>query len=197
MSLNGFYLLPHPPIVVPEVGKGKEKMIAATSSSMDAIGVDIAKKMPETIIIITPHGTMFQDAISILNEDYLSGDLKKFGAPSVSMKIQVNKSLANRINELSCTKGIASIMTTDSFLKKFNACFELDHGVIVPLYFVNKHYNKYKIVHITYAPFADVDLYNFGMLINRAVEDLGENASIIASGDLSHKLTADGPYGLI
>jgi len=195
LSLKGFYLLPHPPIVVPEVGKGEEKKIVDTSNSMDAIGIDIAKKTPDTIIIITPHGTMFQDAISILNEDYISGDLKKFRAPSVSLKIQVNKPLVSRIHELAYNEGISSIMTTDSLLKKFNAYLELDHGVIVPLYFVNKHYNEYKIVHITYAPFADIDLYKFGMLIKKAVEDLGEDAVIIASGDLSHKLTSDGPYG--
>jgi AmmeMemoRadiSam system protein A len=66
---------------------------------------------------------------------------------------------------------------------------------MVPLYFINKHYSNYKFVHITYAALSDIDLYKFGISIRKAVEELNENAVLIASGDLSHRLKEEGPYG--
>ncbi|WP_234124179.1 AmmeMemoRadiSam system protein A [Clostridium hydrogenum] len=194
MSLQGFYLLPHPPIVLPEIGEGKEKKIAKTGESFDEIGREIAKKAPSTIILVTPHGVMFQDAVALSYEDEIHGDLKNFGVPNVSMKFEINKELTSKIYELAYKEGISSVMATNSLLNKYNASVKLDHGAIVPLYFVNKFYENYKLVHITYAPLSDIELYKFGILIDKAARELNENAVFIASGDLSHKLKEDGPY---
>lgn len=67
----------------------------------------------------------------------------------------------------------------------------------MPLHFIDKYYENYKVVHITYAPLSDIDLYKFGICIKKAVEELKEDAIFIASGDLSHKLKEEGPYGLV
>jgi AmmeMemoRadiSam system protein A/AmmeMemoRadiSam system protein B len=196
MSLLGFYLLPHPPIIIPEVGKGEEKKINATSESFYSIGKDIAEKRPDTIVLITPHGTMFQDAIALSYEDEVSGNLKNFGVSGVDIKVTINKALTSKIYELAYNERIPSVMVTNSILRNYNISLSLDHGAMVPLYFINKYYNNYKIVHITYTALSDIDLYKFGMCISEAVEELNENAILIASGDLSHKLKEDGPYGL-
>ena len=37
--------------------------------------------------------------------------------------------------------------------------------------------------------------YRFGQCIARAAQTLGRKTVLIASGDLSHKLSEDGPYG--
>jgi AmmeMemoRadiSam system protein A/AmmeMemoRadiSam system protein B len=195
VSLQGFYLMPHPPIVIPEVGKGEEEKISNTSNSLHTLGKEIAKKSPDTIIIITPHGTMFQDAIALSYEDEISGDLKNFGVPSVSMNLPINKDLTSKLYELSYKEDIAVAMVTNSLLNKYNTSVFLDHGAMVPLYFINKYYKDYKLVHITYTALSDIDLYKLGINISKAVEELGENAVVIASGDLSHKLKEEGPYG--
>jgi AmmeMemoRadiSam system protein A len=194
MKIQGFYLLPHPPIVIPEVGKGEDSKINKTAVSMDEIAREIAEKSPDTIIIVTPHGTMFGDAIAIAYEDTLVGNLKNFGASQVSMQIDTDKPLANKIYELSMAENIPVVMSTNDFLKRYNITVALDHGVMVPLYFINKHYNNYNLVHITYAPLSDIDLYKFGIAIGKAVEQLPGRVVLIASGDLSHRLKEEGPY---
>ncbi|PNT94262.1 AmmeMemoRadiSam system protein A [Clostridium thermosuccinogenes] len=194
MSLQGFYLLPHPPIVLPEVGKGEEKKIQKTMDSFHAIGKDISQKAPGTIILITPHGTMFQDAIALSYEDEIAGSMKNFRAPDVSMKLVINKSLTRRIYELASKEDIPSVLVTNSLLKNYKASLYLDHGAMVPLYFINQYYKDYKFVHVTYAPLSDMDLYKFGIIISRAVDESEETAVLIASGDLSHRLREDGPY---
>jgi len=65
---------------------------------------------------------------------------------------------------------------------------------MVPLYFIEKEYSNYKIVHITYGMMKDIDLFRFGVKISEAISNLNRQAVIIASGDLSHRLTEDGPY---
>ncbi|QUH25240.1 hypothetical protein [Serpentinicella alkaliphila] len=97
MSIQGFYLLPHPPIIVPEVGKGAEEKIKNTRESLNDIAADISMKGPSTIILITPHGPMFQDAIALASEDEINGDLKNFGAPEVKMTIQLSRELTKKI----------------------------------------------------------------------------------------------------
>ena len=67
-------------------------------------------------------------------------------------------------------------------------------GTIVPIYFINKYYKDYKLVHITYSMLDDIELYKFGMAIQKTAKNLNKNIVIIASGDLSHKLKEDGPY---
>ncbi len=195
MSLKGYYFLPHPPIVLPEVGKGEEQKIIRTCESMDTIGTEIAKKAPDTIIVVTPHGIMFQDAIVMSYENEIFGSMKKFGVTSVSLKLPVQKKLTQKIYDLAQNEGIPTLLATNQLMKKYNTSVSIDHGTLVPLYFVNKHYNNYKLVHITYAPLSDIELYKLGVAINKAVEELNENAVFIASGDLSHRLSEEGPYG--
>jgi AmmeMemoRadiSam system protein A/AmmeMemoRadiSam system protein B len=195
MSLQGFYLVPHPPIVIPEVGRGEEKKICDTSNSLAVIAKEIAQNTPDTIILITPHGVMFQDAISLSYEDIVKGSLKEFRAPNVSFNLEVDKELTNKIYEEAYSQAIPVVMTTNSLLNKYNAAVFLDHGAMVPLYFIDKYYKNFKLVHITYAALSDIDLYKFGVSIRKAVEKLNKHVVLIASGDLSHKLKEEGPYG--
>lgn len=194
MSIKGFYLMPHPPIVVPEVGRGEEEKISATSESLYKLGKEIAEKAPSTIIVVTPHGTMFQDAIALAFEDNIKGSLKNFGVPQVSLKLDIDKALTSRIFELAKQEDIPAVMATNELLGQYNTSTSIDHGALVPLYFIDKHYKDYKLVHITYAPLSDMELYKFGMTIAKAADSLNEDAIFIASGDLSHRLKEEGPY---
>lgn len=195
MSFQGFYLLPHPPIAIPEIGKGEEEKIRDTIDSFHKVGKEIAEKSPSTIILVTPHGTMFQDAIALAYEEEIYGDFKGFGASNISMKLPIHKNLTNKIYQLAYHEGISVVKVTNSLLKQYNTSLFLDHGAMVPLCFINKYYKGYKLVHITYTAFSDLDLYKFGIVIKKAVEEVGEEAIFIASGDLSHKLKEEGPYG--
>jgi len=194
MSIQGYYLLPHPPIVLPEIGKGEERKILHTSDALHTIGKEIAQKAPNTIILITPHGNMFQDAISLTYEDDIEGSMEKFGAPSLFIKLPINKALTKKIFEIATEANISVLLTTKNLLHEYNISLSLDHGAMVPLHFINQYYKDYKLVHITYAPFSDIDLYKFGIAIQKAIDALNENAVLIASGDLSHKLSNKGPY---
>jgi aromatic ring-opening dioxygenase LigB subunit len=69
------------------------------------IGEEIAKKSPDTIILVTPHGVMFQDAIAISYENEIYGDLKNFRVPSVKIELEINKELTTKIYEIAYEEG--------------------------------------------------------------------------------------------
>ena len=91
------YLSPHPPIIVEEVGRRDREGARRTIDSMTLLGQEIADKNPDTIIVISPHGPVFTDGIGIMSEDVLEGDFSRFGAPGVSITLQSNIELIERI----------------------------------------------------------------------------------------------------
>lgn len=191
--MEGYFLMPHPPLIIPEVGKGQERRIQKTIESCNAVGREIAEANIDTIIIITPHGTVFSDAVSLVDTDRLKGDFGKFGAKQVDFDLKINTTLTKEIIKEAKASGIGVVGINKENAKAYGISIELDHGAAVPLYFI-KEQDKFQIVHITYGMLSPSELYAFGMAINRACVSTGAQAVLIASGDLSHRLTADGPY---
>ena len=73
-----YYLMPHPPLIIPSVGKGQERAIQNAIDACNQVGEEISNLKPETIVLITPHGTMFSDALAISNEERIRGDFSQF-----------------------------------------------------------------------------------------------------------------------
>lgn len=191
--MKGYYLMPHPPIMIPEVGNGEECKIQNTIDGCKKIAKDIKEKNVDTIIIISPHGLVFSDGIALVTEQEIEGDLSKFRTPQVKMKFNINKALTELIITNADNIGISTAPLDKTSIGNYGMKLELDHGAIVPLYYVAKEKN-YKLVHITYGLLSPLELYSFGMSIKESVKQSGDSTVLIASGDLSHRLKLSGPY---
>ncbi|MGL5353826.1 MAG: AmmeMemoRadiSam system protein A [Clostridium sp.] len=188
-----YFLMPHPPVMIKEVGRGREEDIRKTIDSCTLVGEKIDSLDVDTIVIVSPHGPVFRDAISIYTTNNLSGNLGNFGAAEVKFEYETNINLCNEIIEKAGEEGIVVVGIDEKSSKDYGIKVELDHGAMVPLYYLNKN-KKYKIVNITYGILAPLELMKFGRCIKNAVETLGSKAVFIASGDLSHRLVENGPY---
>lgn len=193
-EILGAYLFPHPPIIVEDIGQGGEKQAQKTVDGAKALAKDIKTKKPSTIIIITPHGPLFRDAISISAEEDLRGSFSKFGRADVYFQFRNNLDLVKKILLEAGKEGITLAPIDKEFAKDYRIDLEIDHGALVPLYFINNEYKDYKLIHITYSLFPPKKLYDFGKILQKVVLESEEEAILIASGDLSHKLSIDGPY---
>lgn len=187
--------MPHPPILIPEVGKGEEKKARRTLEALEKCAEHIREKAPQTIILITPHGPMFRDAIAVMTESRLEGDFSRFGAPKVRMSFENDIQLALKIMERAARLKVECVALDKKSAQRWGVSLSLDWGALVPLYFITKLYTDFKLVHLTYAPFSYEKLYAFSKAVQEAAEESGKSAVFIASGDLSHKLSHDGPYG--
>lgn len=188
MALQAAFIVPHPPLIIPAVGRGKEGLIQATIDSYDEVARQIAELAPQTIIVTSPHATAYRDYFHISPGTSAHGDMRRFDAPNTDLSCTYDVELADRIAALAADEGFPAGTEGDRDPA-------IDHATYIPLYFVDKFYRDYEVVRIGLSGYGPVEHYHLGQLITRAVDQLGRRAVLIASGDLSHKLTSDGPYG--
>lgn len=192
MTILASYAVPHPPIILPEVGRGEERKIAATTAAYEAVMKQAAEFQPDTLIITSPHAEMYMDYFHIAPGREAQGNFAQFGASQVEISVQYDRDLAALIADEAEKVGIPA-----GFEGERNP--DLDHGTMIPLYFYRKYgsLEKVRIVRIGLSGMSSAIHYRFGQCIQDAVEKLGRRAVFIASGDLSHKLKEDGPYGYV
>lgn len=176
-------LLPHPPILIPEIG-GEEALIAElTTKSMEEIARRFSALEPDTLIIISPHGNLFRDALCLLDAEKLSGDLSKFGAQQLKFEYQVDREILEDLR--TNTKNFPLLFLDETGAKNLGS-LELDHGATVPLYFLEKHWKrKPKLLHINYGLLSSQKLAYFGGLLRRSIRLSKKRVVVLASGDLS------------
>ena len=188
MSITGAFIVPHPPLIMPQVGRGEEKIISLTTDSYREAARRIAALKPETIVVTSPHATMYSNYFHVSPGEKAHGDLRRFGAPGVSVQALYDTEFVQTLEELSRGMGIPA--GTRGEREK-----ALDHGTLLPLAFINEFYSGYMLVRIGLSGLPPLDHYRLGKCIAETADTLGRSVVFVASGDLSHKLKADGPYG--
>jgi AmmeMemoRadiSam system protein A len=194
-SLQAILISPHPPALIDEIGYGGLKDASSSLGGMMKLAYIAGQYRPKVIVYISPHGNMFHDAICVLDDSTLKGDLRKFGAPQVAFQKTVCQPLMDALRQEFNQSGVRHIFLGREDAKNFGVHIGLDHGVIVPMYFIDQQYKDYEIIHITPGVLPLRELYTAGKAAIRALESAGLPAIVVASGDLSHYLSEDGPYG--
>jgi AmmeMemoRadiSam system protein A/AmmeMemoRadiSam system protein B len=186
MSIIAGYITPHPPLIIPDIGKGEENKIKTTIQSFHEIARTIAKQKPETIVVITPHHLNYQDYFHMSSGQYGQGNFSHFNS-QISVQVQYDQELIEHLSNISdfpCgTRG-----------QQHN---DLDHGTMIPLYFVNQYYQDYQVVRLSLSGLSLDKHYHYGKKIGKILNQIDKDIVVIASGDLSHKLKREGPYGYI
>ena len=202
MAIIGAIAVPHPPLIVPAVGRGDERRIQPTIDAYgQAVSTLLAKK-PDCLVVTSPHAPMFRDAFHVTTDDVLDGSMARFRAPHEHIHAQCDVQLAREILERANDVGILAV-GSDRYSD------DMDHGTYVPLYFVREAWRAEggagsdgvkgdlpcPIVRIGLSGLSPETHRALGRVIAESAEALGRNVGFIASGDLSHKLLPEGPYG--
>ncbi|HHV42909.1 MAG TPA: AmmeMemoRadiSam system protein A [Clostridiaceae bacterium] len=203
MSLLSAYIMPHPPLAVPAVGRGSERGIPATMAAYYKVGSEIARQDPDTIIIVSPHAPTYADCFQIISGESEQMSLASFGAEKPILTMEYDRPLSTLIARHAQDNNIpVRLWTRDK-----GPAIRVDHGSFVPLYFVAVGQQsetddtealklKAKIVRLSFSGLSPQAHREYGMAIRSAIEASGQDVIFIASGDLSHRLKKDGPYGL-
>ena len=188
MPVIAGFMVPHPPMIVPAVGRGSEVQVKETTAAYEKVAEEIAEIEPDTIVISSPHSIMYTDYFHISPGKGARGDFGDFGAPEAAFEETYDEELVQEI----CREADECHFRAGTLGERDKA---LDHGTMVPLYFIRQKYKGGKIVRLGLSGMPLTEHYALGMMISSAVNKLGRKAVYVASGDLSHKLKDYGPYG--
>lgn len=185
MSLVFCAISPHPPVLIPAVGKENLKQLKKTAKAFALLEEELYGSQPETIIIISPHGPLQSEAFTMdLNSEF-TADFSDFGDFDTSLTFKGDLGLAYLIREKLETKAPLQLTSEN----------KLDHGTAVPLYFLTRHLPEIKIIPLYYSGLDREQHFYFGQLLNKEIARSKTRVAVIASGDLSHRLTLDAPAG--
>lgn len=194
----GGFLAPHPPVIVPAVGKGREKEAQKTCDALEHLALRIAELRPETVVLVSPHAPVFNDYVffyePVKPKTVLAGALRQFGDTTMQTYLWDDALQACIIRSLR-RLGIEAGSLEPIAMKRHSIEPSLDHGALVPLHFLSKHYNEFRLVVLAAAGIDLQQIFEAGRAIRQASEETGRRALLIASGDLSHKVNMESPYG--
>lgn len=188
MSLIASYILPHCPIAIPDIARGQERFVSKTREAFIEVAKEIAALHPDTIVISSPHAESYRDYFQMADGETATGSLKEYGAPQIHFRLHYDTILRNEITRIAANR-------------KFPAGFEgaedpaLDHGTMVPLYFINNEHQNYKVVCLGVSGLSLLSHYKMGQIIADASKNVNERVVFIASGNMSHCLKKDGVFG--
>lgn len=178
MSLVYSAFVPHPPIIIPEIGRGEEKICAKTLEAYKIVARSLLISGAEHVIVVSPHAQLIEKGVTILQGTEIRGDFEMFGQPGLSLAFLNDEELGRQLQEslpdISLIKG------------------RLDHGALVPLYFLQRSGWNGKVLLMS-MPLTRPEWY--GQKVGEILRELPERYALIVSGDLSHRLREDGPYG--
>ena len=177
-------ILPHPPILIPTIGKDNLLKISKTKEAIESLAEELYALQPDTIVIISPHGLVQTDAFTVQISEKYYGDFQNFGDLETKFEFEPDISFINKIKIRAELKNLPIQLVNESFV---------DHGVLVPLYYLAKNLPNVKIVPIAYSLLSYEDHYNFGKYLKKVIGRSNKRIALIASGDLSHCLSEDAP----
>lgn len=139
MSVKGAVMVPHPPLIIPDVGRGEEKKIQATIDAYHEAARMIASWKPDTVVVLSPHSVMYADYFHISPGKGAQGDFGQFRAPQVKVKVQYDTEFVNLLSQ----EADARELPAGTMGERNRA---LDHGTLIPLWFLNHYYTDYQAV---------------------------------------------------
>lgn len=170
---------PHPPLLIPEIGRENLAEVAATSAAMERLGGDIGEA--ELTVVISPHTPGFSDVFTVKSPRRLFGDFAGFGVSSVGLEVDNDVEFVDRLLTLAGEAGVVIEPVDDE---------NLDHGILVPMHFVKTRRLVSLSIVLDYAAHAAL-----GRVVRACAVALDREVLFLASGDLSHRLLPGAPAG--
>lgn len=137
-------------------------------------------------VIVSPHSPFLPEAFGVWEGKKLTGSMERFQAPDVTLTLKVSTDLAEAIVD------VAGRMELP--IGRLNKDWELDRGVTVPALFLIRA-DETLVCPVSISMLGWDEHWLFGTAIANAAQQIGEDVVIVASSNLSHRITPDAPHG--
>jgi AmmeMemoRadiSam system protein A len=179
---------PHPPVIVPEVGRGREAETARTIEALRQVAGELGEQQAETVLIVSPHGPLQPDAMGISTAPRAIGGFLQWGAPGVSFTFDNDPEAVALLKEEASAAGLPLTALEDWGPN-------LDWGCTVPLYYLRPGMRGARLVAMAISFLSPQAHYVLGKAVGHALTRLNRTAAIVCSADLSHALLPGAPNG--
>lgn len=183
-------LMPHPPIIVPEVGRGREREAAITLDGVSRLTERLMRHKPDFLLLLSPHQPYAFGAFFLNGSERLTGSLAPFGAPDAAFDLHTPPDKLKALTEHLAGGGFA--VRTGSGRQASD--LTRDQGSLVPLYFLERAWKS--LPPVLFASPIGLDPES-ALKLGKTLASFDDGArwGLLASGDLSHRLTPDAPAG--
>jgi len=179
-------IAPHPPIMVPEVGRESTAEVRHSIDAMAELAERLTASGAQTVVIISPHAPLDAAAFVAYEGPQLYGDFANFRAPTATAHAKLDEELLKEITRAAAEEKLEVLRIRG---------FDLDHGTLVPLYFLQRNGWQGRVVAFGYSFLSNEDHIRFGNCIRQAIDKISRPVGFVASGDLSHRLKPEAPAG--
>jgi AmmeMemoRadiSam system protein B len=175
-------IMPHPPILVPEIGRGRIKEAAKSKKGMEEAARRIKAADPDTLVVVSPHGQVGQASVPVYTGHIFEGNFAMFGASRPVFSLKGDAELGHAlIKDCELASDCPETM--------------LDHGALVPLSYLQAAGIQKPVLPVAIGFLPLPKLFEFGRCLAGTAGRLGRKIAVIASADMSHRLTQDAPAG--
>ena len=179
-------IAPHPPVLIPAIGKDNIGQLQKTANAFTELEDDLMNAGVDTLLIISPHGLVRENFYTINSNPEFLINFEAFGDFATKLNLK---------GDIVAPAQIKEALQTEVPLKLISDPL-LDHGCGVPLYLLlNKRLKNIKIIPLYYSLLDRESHFDFGRRLKKILQATDKNFGIIASGDLSHRLTINAPAG--
>lgn len=179
-------LMPHAPILVAGVGRDHHAHVQHTIRAMTTVARHAVATQPDTILLISPHSPRHSGAFGIWQTPLLHGSFEQFGAEENRVDLPLDHDFADRLAKVASAHGLNTWRITSG---------ALDYGATVPLSYLIAAGWKGPTVVVGLNDAGPGGLDDLGIAIAETAAALERRLAVIASGDMSHRLTASAPCG--
>lgn len=173
-------------MLIPNIGKEHTEKLAGTKEALENLAEQLYIAKPDTIVMISPHATMYPDAFSGNIAASYKAVLKEFGDHGTVIEMQPDSLLSDRVHRQMRVLGMPYTLTSSE---------EIDFGYTVPLFFLTKHYKNAKLLPLAPSLLTGDSHVKFGEALKEILHSETNRIAVIASADLSHHANQNSPEG--
>lgn len=187
MALVFAAVTPHPPLLIPTIGKDQMNYVEKTKQAMLQLEQELYVAKPNVILIITPHGSLYPDSFVLNAHTSFHSSFEQFGDLTTKCTWRGAPELAADISHEAKKSNLPVQLISQQ---------SLDHGAAVALFYLTAHMPEVKVLPVGYSGLSREAHIQFGEMLKDAIMQSDKRIAVIASGDLAHCLSKDAPAGL-
>lgn len=190
MSLVGCFVTPHPPVMVPEVGRERVAEVESTVDAMRLLAREAKMLAPDVIVLMSPHAPLDMSRMGVGAASWFEGSFGIFGAPEVRMRMNGAPDLARAVLQECVARRIPAHLLHE------DRGAELDHGSMTPLTLLVERLSPPPSLVVLSFSYLEAEAHvEFGRAVGSVLKGDSRRILYVASGDLSHRLIRGAPAG--